>query len=71
MMPSSMSVSRDSPAMEDRDLPQDPEIRLQGRGIEAENSGAARQPDCDPLHPELAHLLDHDVEPHIAERVTQ
>lgn len=47
--------------MIDRDIPQDRQIRLQDSGREAEDRRAARQLGRDPLRPELAHLLDHDV----------
>src|ERR1035441_8782769 len=47
--------------MEDRDVPQNPKVWLQGRGVEAENCRAASEPAGRALHPQLANLLDdHD-----------
>jgi hypothetical protein len=41
-------------AVEDRGVPQDTEVRLQGRRVEAQNRGAARELDLGLLHLELA-----------------
>jgi len=47
--------------MEDRDVSQGCEVRLQSRGIKAENRRAAGEPARRALHPQLANLLDdHD-----------
>ena len=45
-------------AVEDRNLPQDPEIGLQSRRDQAAGGRTHRQPDRHSLHPELAPLLD-------------
>jgi hypothetical protein len=50
-------------ALEDRDLPQDSENRLPGRGLAA-NCRAADQLDLDLLHPELGDLLDDNAQSH-------
>jgi hypothetical protein len=52
--------------MEDRDLPQNPEVRAQGGRSEAENGRATCKPHCDPMHPELENFLDHHAESHTA-----
>jgi len=49
--------------MEDRDLSQNPQVRMPRRTSKAENGRAAGKLDRHPLHPQLAHLLDHDVKP--------
>ena len=49
-------------AMEDRGVPQDPQIGLQSRGIEAQDRPAPDQSDRGLLHPELAGLLDDDAQ---------
>jgi hypothetical protein len=49
--------------LENRGLSQDPQVRLQGRRLETANGRKAREPDRDPVHPELANLLDDDDEP--------
>lgn len=36
-----------------------------------ENGRAARQPSRNPQYPELANLLDHDAEPHLAGSISQ
>lgn len=46
-------------------------IRLQGGGGEAEDRRAARELARNPLHPELAHLLDHHAQSHLAQRITR
>ena len=50
-------------AVEDRAVPQDPEVGLQSGGGAAENGGTAGQADRGLLHPELARLLDDDDQP--------
>ena len=47
--------------MEDRDLPQDPQVRMPCRRSKVENRRAAGELDRHPLHLELADLLDHDA----------
>jgi hypothetical protein len=49
-------------AVEDRGLSQDPEVRLQSGGIEAQNSRTLGKIDRGLLHSELARVLDDDVE---------
>lgn len=48
--------------MEDRDLPQDPEVRMQSRGCKAQHSGTARKPDRNPVHFQLENLPDHKAD---------
>src|SRR6185312_5089241 len=50
-------------AMEDRGLPQDPEVGVQGGRFEPSDSAASDQPDRDVLHCELASLLDDHAQP--------
>src|SRR5690242_8720803 len=50
------------PEMEGRGVPQDPQIRLQGRGVKAENGPTPGEPDRCLLDPELARLLDDDAQ---------
>jgi hypothetical protein len=49
--------------MEDRGVPQDPQIGLSSRGGEAQDRSAPGQSDRGLLHPELARLLDDDAQP--------
>ena len=49
-------------AMEDRGVPQDPQIGLQSRGIEAQDRPTSDQSGRGLLHPELAGLLDDDAQ---------
>lgn len=49
--------------LEDRDVPQDPEVGVQGRGSTATYGRPAGQPHFRTLHPKLAHLLAHDDQP--------
>jgi transposase-like protein len=51
------------PAVEDRGVPQGPEIRLQGGRRAVEDGGAPGEADRGLLHPELAGLLDDDDRP--------
>lgn len=55
-------------ALEDRDLPQDPEIRLQSRRGTAANCRAPREAHCCLLHPGLAGVLDDHDQPLTAAR---
>ncbi len=55
-------------ALEDRGVPQDPQVRLQGGRVEAQNCGSSGQSDRALLHPQLARLLAHDAEPDDAGR---
>ena len=48
-------------------LPQNPEVRLQGRRFKIAHSRTARQSDGDLLHPELARPLVDDAQPHAPE----
>ena len=48
-------------AMEDRSLPQDPEIWLQSRGLQAPHGGSAGQLDGGLLHSQLASILAKEV----------
>src|SRR5258708_19656974 len=50
-------------AVEDRDLPQDPEVGLQSRRIETTNRRAARQLDRGPLYYPLPSFLDSPHQP--------
>src|SRR5450759_748591 len=50
-------------ALEDRDFPQNPEIRLPCRAIEAAHSRAPRQSAGHVLYPQLAHFLADDAKP--------
>lgn len=50
-------------ALEGRNLPQNPEVGLQGGGIEAANSRSAGEPDLGILHSELEAFLDDHAEP--------
>jgi hypothetical protein len=50
-------------AVEDRGLSQDPEVRLQSGGIDAQNSRTLGKIDRGLLHSELERVLDDDVEP--------
>lgn len=54
--------------LEDRDVPQDPEAGVQGRGSTATYDRPAGQPDLRTLYPELAHLLAHDDRPRSSAR---
>src|SRR3982074_2473378 len=48
--------------MEDRGVPQDPQIGLQSRGVEAQDRPASDQSGLGLLHPELADFLDDDAQ---------
>src|ERR1700736_3743445 len=48
--------------MEDRGIPQDPQIGLQSRGIEAQDRPASDQSGLGILHPRLASFLDDDAQ---------
>src|SRR5579859_7085801 len=50
-------------AMEDRGLPQDLEVGVQGRRVEAQNRRTACELDLCLLHHELAGVLDDDDQP--------
>jgi len=50
-------------ALEDRDVSQDPEIGVQGGGLQAQNRRAAAAATRGILCPELADLLDDDDQP--------
>ena len=45
------------PEMEDRGVPQDTQIQLQSRGVEAENGSTSGEPHCRLLDPELARVF--------------
>jgi len=51
-------------ALENRNLPQNPEGRLQSGGGEIANRGAARKPHCHLERPELENFLDHHAQPY-------
>src|SRR5882757_8044723 len=51
------------PALEDRDLPQDTEIGLQGRRGATQGCRTNRQPARDPVPAQLEDLLDHNAQP--------
>ncbi len=57
--------------MEDRDLPQNPEVRMQGGRSEAENGRATCKPHRNLMHPELENLLGHHAESHTTGRVAR
>src|SRR5712691_9262121 len=48
--------------MEDRGIPQDPQIWLQSRGIEAQDRPASDQSGLGLLYPQLASILDDDAQ---------
>ena len=44
-------------------LSQDPQERLQGRGVQASNGPEAGKPDRDAVHTKLAHILADHAQP--------
>lgn len=53
-------------AVEDRDVPQDPQAGVQGGGVETANREAAGELGVGHQHPQLASILDHRDEPYRA-----
>ena len=58
-------------AVEDRSVPQNPQIRLQGRGVEIKDRRTFGKPDLGLLHSKLARILDDDAQPFRSNRATE